>query len=197
MRKVNWEKIKTEYITTKISTRALAEKHNVSYMVVAKRCRAEKWVEERKKHNRKVVAKAVQKVESPKARVLADEIAAMDMLGKAVVQCLSDPDQFRRWVGQESMIDGDMQTRTLEEKIFDKFDTRAMKDLAYTLNTVSNLKRDLNGMLQEKDRIMIELAKQKLELEKLRMELDQKKADEQHNKEITVVLEGDLKEWAV
>lgn len=42
-----WDDIKTEYITTDIGTRPLAEKHNVSYSTLRKRAAREQWAQER------------------------------------------------------------------------------------------------------------------------------------------------------
>lgn len=193
MKKTNWEKIKTEYITTKISTRKLAEKYKVALATVQNKCKKEKWVEERNKHNRKVISKAVQKTENSKAFSLAQEMAAANKLSNAIMECLNDSQQFLRYVVTEGYGPGCSEA---SEKIFDKYDTKAMKDLALTLNSVSNLKKDINNVLSEKDRIMIELAKQKLEIDKLRLEIDKQKAEHTESRDITVTISDDIKEWS-
>lgn len=54
---MDWTKIKTEYITTDISCRKLAEKYNCSASSVLQRCKAEKWVEGRNQFHIKSVSK--------------------------------------------------------------------------------------------------------------------------------------------
>jgi hypothetical protein len=44
---IDWEKIRTEYMTTATSYRKLAEKHGVNYSALGARARAEGWVEQR------------------------------------------------------------------------------------------------------------------------------------------------------
>lgn len=50
---VDWQAIKTEYITTNIGYRKLAQKHGVNYRTLADRGKAEKWVDERTQYRDK------------------------------------------------------------------------------------------------------------------------------------------------
>lgn len=59
--KINWLKIKEEYITTSISQRDLADKHGVSYNTLMKRATKEKWLELREKAEKKATEKLLQK----------------------------------------------------------------------------------------------------------------------------------------
>lgn len=63
----DWDAIKNEYITTRISQRALAAKHGVSYNTMRKRAEPGRWKEEREKYYRKANAKALAKAESKAA----------------------------------------------------------------------------------------------------------------------------------
>ena len=60
---VDWKKVKTEYITTTISYRNLAEKHGIPFNTLQCRAKKEKWVELRQRHQDKIVAKSVEKAE--------------------------------------------------------------------------------------------------------------------------------------
>lgn len=55
----DWNRIKTEYITTDISCRKLAEKHGVSESTLFKRCSKERWEALRKQHDSTVEAKTL------------------------------------------------------------------------------------------------------------------------------------------
>ena len=56
---VDWNAIKTEYITTGTSYRKLAEKYGVTYVQIGNVGKAEKWVQLRKQHLDKVFTKSL------------------------------------------------------------------------------------------------------------------------------------------
>lgn len=58
----DWVSIRTEYVTTQISTRALAQKYGVSYSALEKRCRKEQWAAERGKAAADVRQKTVEAI---------------------------------------------------------------------------------------------------------------------------------------
>ena len=68
---VDWLKMKTEYITTDISYRGLAEKYGVSKSQIYKVGGDEGWVELRERYRSKAVAKSVEKIAEKKARQVA------------------------------------------------------------------------------------------------------------------------------
>lgn len=53
----DWQKIKTEYITTNTSYRKLAEKYGVNHTSIGKRAKEEHWVQLRRQNNDKTQAK--------------------------------------------------------------------------------------------------------------------------------------------
>ena len=55
----DWNKIKTEYITTDTSYRKLAEKHGVGESTLFTRASKEKWVEQKEQHQSETVAKTL------------------------------------------------------------------------------------------------------------------------------------------
>lgn len=59
---MDWAAIKREYITTGISLRALAKKHNASFSTIQKKCADGKWTEARKKCRVKSEEKTIEKV---------------------------------------------------------------------------------------------------------------------------------------
>ncbi len=77
---VNWVKIKTEYITTNIGYRELADKHGVSFRTLSQKAKDEEWVKERRKHREKVVKKAVQKAANQQADKMARFTSVSDKL---------------------------------------------------------------------------------------------------------------------
>ena len=61
MKKVNWIKIKNEYINTNIRYRSLADKHNIPFTTLRDRAIKEKWFQKRKEQRNKIGAKTEQK----------------------------------------------------------------------------------------------------------------------------------------
>ena len=55
-----WQDIRTEYITTKISYRALEEKYGINYKVIADKGKAEGWKELRSQHSHNTLTKILE-----------------------------------------------------------------------------------------------------------------------------------------
>ena len=55
----DWQKIKTEYITTDTSYRKLAQKHGVHYNAIANRAKQEDWISQRNQFCDRTVTKTV------------------------------------------------------------------------------------------------------------------------------------------
>ncbi len=69
MAEINWNAIRTDYITSNLSYRDLEAKYGVCYRQIAKKGKAEGWMSQRSQHNHRVVTKildddAKQKVSS-------------------------------------------------------------------------------------------------------------------------------------
>lgn len=83
---MNWEKIKTEYVTTDISLRSLAKKHKLTYSNLSKKCVKEKWVEARSQHRDKIASqiesKAVQKAVNYKDALYSLAFKVASQLGE-------------------------------------------------------------------------------------------------------------------
>ena len=59
---MDWKAIETEYITTNISYRKLAQKYGVNVTTIAKTASAEGWVDRRKQYATKTQAKTLEKI---------------------------------------------------------------------------------------------------------------------------------------
>lgn len=138
-RKVNWEKIKAEYITGNIGQRKLAKKYNVSVSVLSKRCSAEKWVEARKKSRDKVVANAVRKAETKQVSIATKELTLLDKIEKHLDRAISDVDQFNKYIVTEQTGNGRTETT---ERMYTKADMKALKDAAQVLAMVEKMKQE-------------------------------------------------------
>ena len=79
----DWNKIKTEYITTDTSYRKLAQKYGLEAATIARRASKEKWVEQRHQHDIKTTTKIINAVGSSQAtRAARLQTVADKLLGK-------------------------------------------------------------------------------------------------------------------
>ena len=76
----NWNKIKTEYITTDTSYRKLAEKYGVHYNAIANRSKQEGWISQRNQHCDKTMTKTLDAISDKQVDRAANLISVADQL---------------------------------------------------------------------------------------------------------------------
>ena len=76
----DWQKIKTEYITTDTSYRKLAQKHGVGYSVIGEKARLDGWVEQREQFRNKTLTKTVDAISNKQVDRAAKLISVADKL---------------------------------------------------------------------------------------------------------------------
>ena len=193
-RKVDWIKIKAEYITTDKGLRQLAEKYNIAMSLICRRSKQEGWVQERKNHKNRVVKDVVRKVQKSQANELAKKMKTVIGLRGVIDKALTDADQFSRWIISEGLGE-DVSATT--EKVFSKIDMKAIRDAAYALKVLQEIEDRVKGTIDAKDLKQIDIALQKLELDRERLEHEKKKSSQAAAEtDVTVSIEGKLKEWA-
>ena len=82
----DWQKIKTEYITTDTSYRKLADKYGVDQATIARRAKKEEWVSSRQHHADKTQAKILTADTKNKADRAARLMTVADKLLRKVEQ---------------------------------------------------------------------------------------------------------------
>lgn len=192
----DWDKIRTEYITSDLSLKDISEKYGVQQRLVNTKSAEQGWVDQRKKYNAKVVEKAVNKVATKRANQLAKELAIADNISNVLKKALDDAEQFNRYIiDTTTRVDG-TEIRTSEEKTFEKVDMRALKDAAAALRLVEEMKRSMAGILrvEEINRNRREEKRLKLEEEKLQLQKDQTEA-RKPDTDIKVVITGYEQGW--
>lgn len=192
----DWDKIRTEYITSDLSLKDISEKYGVQQRLVNTKSAEQGWVDQRKKYNAKVVEKAVNKVATKRANQLAKELAIADNISNVLKKALDDAEQFNRYIiDTTTRVDG-TEIRTSEEKTFEKVDMRALKDAAAALRLVEEMKRSMAGILrvEEINRNRREEKRLKLEEEKLQLQKEQTDA-RKPDTDIKVVITGYEEGW--
>lgn len=193
----DWHLLKTEYVTTDISLKKLAEKHGIRSRTVEDRCAKEGWVALRKKHKEKVTSRATNKAATKQANALAKELESVDLISDVIRESLNDLKQFNKHLVQnEYVADGGNIVRVTEQQEFDVIDTRRLKELASSLKLVEEMKRSMLSILtmEQKNRELRE--RRKLELEEERLELQKSQLDmNKPDKDIKIVIEGFEDDW--
>lgn len=204
MANVNWEKIKVEYITTDTSLTKLADKYNVPRSNLARRSIKEKWVEQRKQYKNDVTMKTVRKTANKEAKRLA---RLMDTTAKAIevaAKAFSDPEQFNRYIverrekyGFPTATGEDEDEPTLvsertwsEEKVFDKLDTKALKDMTGVLKDLTGLMRDFYNLPTPAQAEAQRIAAERLEIEKRKVDAANNDTDS-----VEITLDAGPEEW--
>lgn len=120
-----WAKIRSEYVTKKITYKQLCEKYGCSMSVLTKRAAAEKWQDKRKKHRKRVETKTLEKAAAREAEKTVNDLSRcgdmatvlLDKLGRAIDELDKHLRATRRVVSKNEIIDGKdaVVTETTEE----------------------------------------------------------------------------------
>lgn len=214
MAETNWEIIKTEYITTDISHRKLASKYSVPLSNIQRRSKAENWVDCRSQYKAKVTSKTLEKSANRESNRLAK---LMDVTSKAidvVVSAFDDKDQFKRhlvdrqekyafpsYQGEETDEGGEVDTKDLlaekrwtEEQIFQKIDSKALKDFTAVLKDLTGLMRDFYNIPTPAQAEAQRIAAERLELDRRKNAMSEEDDDETGIIMMPSVLGGDNNE---
>ena len=176
--KPDWEQIRTEYITTKITYEKLAKKYSVPYGTLKDRAQREKWFTAKKKTQELVVRNAVKKIASRKAtrilRELDPALLAAEKINQLVLDTLTDEKQFKRHLVQTKERKGNKSSFTevwdVEEREFEVVDTKRLRDLAAALKISKELQRLLEGLVDPGTEKKLAVERERLELEKKKVE---------------------------
>lgn len=90
MAAADWQKIKTEYITTQTSYRKLAKKYGVHYNAIANRAKQEGWVAQRDQFCDETVTKTVTAISEQQVERAAKLMGVSDQLLEMVKQAIID-----------------------------------------------------------------------------------------------------------
>jgi CRISPR/Cas system-associated protein endoribonuclease Cas2 len=181
--KPDWEALKTEYVTTDISSRSLADKYGVSRSTLMKRAASEKWSDARKQYKSGVVAKAVKRVQARDVNKLSKLRSAADQMAGVINNVFKDSQQFNRHIITEGL---GMGATSVYERVYEKADAKAIRDLAGAIKDLTAAMRNLYDIPTVTEKAGMDMAKE-------RLELDRTKSDRESNTttEVRVVIEAE------
>ena len=162
-RKIDWDAIKTEYVTTDISLRGLQTKYKISRGSIDKHSKNDGWVKARKDYKSKAVAKAVSKSCNKRAAELSELFDIALNVKDTLKKASKDPEQFNRYIVQYSTGNGEYDT---EERIYDKVDMRSVKDLMQSMKVLEDIMRSVGNIKTDAEEQRLRIEKEKWEREK-------------------------------
>lgn len=160
--KPSWDDLKSEYATTEISYRKMAEKYNMSASTITKMAATHKWSEARKSYRSKLVAKTVEKAVEEKSDKLALIARSADKMGEVIQKVMDDEDQFFRRLNEN----------TQEEYRTKKVDSRAIRDMTAAIKELTAVFRNVYNIPTEAENLSMKLARERLEIEKRNSAID-------------------------
>lgn len=127
---IDWQKIKTEYITTDTSYRKLAQKYGIDSAVIGRRAKSEDWVNLRQQHINKTQTKTLNAIASQQASRASRLQTVADKLLTKVEQLVDEGEGLLK-------------------------DTSVMRDIARVLKDIKDIQmiRSDADMLEQEARI--------------------------------------------
>lgn len=163
----DWEMIKLDYVTDPTSSQQkISEKYGVSLVSIRKHSKADDWLATKKKYQREVTEKVIEKVSAKNADKLANAIIAASNIADAILKKSQDPDQFCRYIVQE----GNAENYGSAEYVFEKMDMRAAKEAISALKGVDDLLRGYYNIQKAEALERARLEREKFEFEKQKSE---------------------------
>lgn len=175
---INWAKIKADYISDpNLSLKKLSQKYGIRKATIEKKSKADNWFAAKKKNLEKMSAQVCAKVSAKRADALAKEIMIADKAADVLLKAFDDAEQWNRYIVNETVSDENTSMSTSNEKVFEKVDTRALKDAVQALKLIEELKRSMLN-IQKIDQLNRERREERrLEMEEERLKIEQQKAN--------------------
>ena len=185
-----WGKIKTEYITTDISYRALADKYGMTYTRLQTRAYEDGWKEQREAYKGKLVEKSIDLICDEQAEQIARAVRIGNKMLEKIEESLDEIDimlverTYKKKTTEQ--IDGQLADVERTTKEYDKkkvaIDRAGLRQLSAVLRDL----REIGIFRSELDK-----KEQEARINKLRKDAE----EEQKDTTVTVVFEGDMDEY--
>ena len=142
-----WEKIKTEYITTDISYRNLADKYGMTYTRLHTRAYEENWKEAREEYKRNLVNKSVDLICEEQAQQIARALRIGNTMLEKIEESLNEIDimlvERTYKIKTTEVVDGHMADVERSVKEYDKkkvaIDRAGLKQLSAVLRDLREI----------------------------------------------------------
>lgn len=172
MAEIDWNALQVEYVTGKISLKALAEKHGISENTLEKWSRKERWSDQRRKYRGKVAAKAVARAGARESRRLSSLQSSASKMCTQIEKLMKDAEnQLYTHVAVVGTGDG---CSEIEAVKLDVVDDRKLLNLTKAMKEATGVMRDLYQIQTVAQRAQLDMAREELELKKRAQEAKEK-----------------------
>lgn len=170
MARVDWDKIKNEYISKKISIKKLSEKYNVNYNTIQCRSRREKWGDFKKEFALKMHKKCIKKISDnlaeKKANAIIKHFDVSNIFLKEINKALSNEKELYTFVEKlRSGGDGYFEDK-LENIIHDSINDKKVLNLVNSFEKLQKMQRQSLDIMDMKDKKNIEIQEKKIDSDK-------------------------------
>lgn len=169
----DWNAIKTQYITGDIGYRELAVEWSVPFRTLADRAKREKWFAERNSYRDRVTTMTLQKVAARQSSDSATKLLRMqeaaDNIGKVIANIFDDTEQFQRHIVTVGVGGGETK---VEERKYDKVDTKAIKDLTSAMKDLTYVLRNVYDIPTAQEKSSMDIAAERLRMDKAKAEAE-------------------------
>lgn len=169
MEKRDWTSLKNEYAVTNTSLRRMAESHGIPFNTIKDRAKRDEWTTARKTYRDIYTKNTIQKAASKAASACAKQLSAVgraaELATQAIERMIGDTDQFRRHLVQTRDAEG---SQDVQERLFDKYDTKALREFTSALKDVVSVIRNVYGLPTIKEQAAMDIALKRLSLYELK-----------------------------
>lgn len=192
----DWQKIKTEYITTNISYRALEQKYGINYKVIADKGKKEGWSQLRSQHRDRTLTKALEADSKKTVDRLSRIQTAADRLLDKIEQAITELNiQLAKETHREKIVEynnaerPDKPTKEIvheTEKVVECssiVDRLGLKQIAAALKDIEDVQM-LKSELDQRE--------QEARIKNLQKQAEK---DDSISKDVTITIEGGDPKW--
>lgn len=176
---MDWGAVRAAYVTGRKSYRQVAAEFDLPFDAVAARGKAEGWPALRKAFQKEAACRAVAGESGNEAQRLGKLIQAADAMSDVLAGVFDDAQQFHRHIVRNRTGGG----TSTDEQIFEKVDSRAIRDLTGALKDMTMVLRNLYNLPTQAEAEAQRIAAERLKLEQRRAE-----AGESADRTVNVVL---------
>jgi hypothetical protein len=166
--RIDWAALEAAYITSNKSYRVLAAENGISATMVSLKGKDGGWPAKRTEYRRINAKKAIEQQSENAVNKLLKLMDAADWLNDTIAAIKKDPEQFNRHLVQD-----DVQGVTVE-KLFDKIDTRAIRDLSGAMKDMVYVTRNLYNLPTQAEAEAQRVAAERLKLEQQKAEKEER-----------------------
>jgi len=194
---VNWNKIRTEYISTETSYRKLAEKYDVPVSTIFKRAKKENWVDLKKQNEDNLVAKTLETCsEMQVERLKRIQTATDDLLSKieqAITELnivLNTKTKKTKVIEYNNYERPDKPTKEIIDEEIEVVETSSIVDRT-GLKAIASALKDIKEIQMLKSDA--DMREQEARIAKLHKEV---KEEDKADKKIVVCIKGDADDYS-